>query len=335
MTSRAIGQFFDNSDLLFQFMNSFTVGLVTVNALCRGGVIAELLKGPAHPDELAERCNLPADKLTRLTKFLAAHELVYRAPDGTLTATDRTRVIHEMRGYFASNLLGTMAGTKLLEGIRENRIPFELQYGKPAFEYFASHLEEASLFSEFMGITTRMVQDFVAKNHRFEPFETVADIGSSMGHFLLSVLETYPETKGILFDLPDVVERAAPNVTASPSADRVRIVGGSFFDTVPSADLYLLKQILHDWSDEECITILRNVRSAINPGGRVAVVDFLMPDEPEPTAGMGTDIAMMFWDTGRERKRDEFEKLFESSGFVLSRITANPNGQSVIEAVPT
>ena len=114
----------------------------------------------------------------------------------------------------------------------------------------------------------------------------------------------------------------------------VQFVGGSFFDEVPKADLYLLKVILHDWSDAECIAIRRTIAKAIKSGGRITVIDDLLPEPPAPTGGLSTDLAMMISATGQERKLSEFEALFEAAGLRLDRVTENPNSQSVIEAVP-
>jgi hypothetical protein len=190
------------------------------------------------------------------------------------------------------------------------------------------------MFGDFMGYMTRRILKFILSKHRFEPFAAVADIGGSLGDFLLAILEHHPGTQGILFDRPEVVEMARPGIGASQLAARIELVGGNFFEAVPSADLYVMKQILHDWHDDECLQILRNIRAAINPGGRLAVIDHLLAEVPTPDEGQATDISMMVWDTGRERKQLEFEALFAVSGFRLDRISRNPNGHSVIEAVP-
>ena len=115
--------------------------------------------------------------------------------------------------------------------------------------------------------------------------------------------------------------------------DRVEIIGDNFFEAVPAGDLYLLKMILHDWNDDECVTILKRIREAIRPGGRVAVIDYVLPETPRHHSGMAMDIAMLVWATGRERKLSEFKALFDAAGFVFDRITENPLGQSVVEAV--
>ena len=184
-----------------------------------------------------------------------------------------------------------------------------------------------------MGLMTRRMERFIFSQHRFGPFATVADIGGSMGDFVLAMLREYPGTRGVLFDRPDVVELARPAIAASPMADRVDLVGGSFFDSVPAADLYTLKQILHDWDDHEATAILRCIRAHMNRAARVAIIDHVLGDVPEPTESLATDIAMMLWDTGRERRLGEFSALCAQAGFRIDRLTRNPNGHSVIEVV--
>src|SRR5690606_1010846 len=113
------------------------------------------------------------------------------------------------------------------------------------------------------------------------------------GGMLLSLLERYREASGILFDLPHVISRVGKTVKESPGGERVELIGGSFFESVPSADLYLLRQVLHDWTDEECVRILDSIAEAMDAQGRVAVIEHVLPEIPEPTEGLSTDIAMM------------------------------------------
>ena len=334
MGTGAIGRFFDNADDIFNWLNDNSVAVSVINLVNRAGVTDHLLEGPATVAELAGRADLPVDKLERMLNFLVGHELLAMRNDGRLEATQRTANMHEAASYFQSVEFGKLAGVKLLPALREGKTPFELYFGQPVFEYFSANPQDAAIFADFMGFMTRRVERFLFAAHRFEAFETVADIGGSMGDLLLAILSEYPGTKGILFDLPAVVEIARPKVEASPLADRVQVVGGSFFEGVPPADLYTMKQILHDWDDEECIRILKSIRAAIKPGGRLAVIDHIISEVPAPEEALSTDIAMMMWDTGRERKLPEFEALFAASGFAIGRVTQNTNGHSVIEAVP-
>ena len=330
-----IGDNFDSLDDLFLWGNNVIFGTAVINALIEGGVIAELLAGPAGVEELASNCSLPVDELARMIDFLLAHELVERGADGLVHATARTARMQEAAAYFRHLSVSKTASNGLLEALRTpGKTAFEVGFNQPIFEYFKSHPAGAAAFADFMGFMTRRVERFIFRQHRFEPFATVADIGGSNGDLLLGMLEHYPDTQGILFDMPEVVANARGRIEASPLADRVEIVGGSFFESVPAADLYLLKQILHDWDDEECLAILRSIRTSIAQDGRLAVIDHLLAEVPQPTESLVTDIAMLIYDSGRERKQSEFEALFAKSGFRLDRITRNPSGHSVIEAVP-
>jgi hypothetical protein len=186
-----------------------------------------------------------------------------------------------------------------------------------------------------MTLTTRRDHDAIFRLHSFQPFDLVVDIGGSQGVLLMELLERFPRSRGILFDLPETAENARKHFERSEIGSRIDAVGGDFFKKVPEGgDLYLLKQILHDWSDGECRSILRNVRKAMDSNGRIAVLDRLLSEVPEPGDAIEADIYMLLFTTGRERKLSEFGTLFEESGFRLDRMTRNAAGASVIEAVP-
>lgn len=332
---QSIGTNFDDPDKLFNWMHDAYCCAIISTALWRGGVLDELLKGPVSVAEIAQRCSLNTDKLTRVLDFLVGHEIVAKQAGGKFAPTDRTRMLHSAAGTLAAMETEAFAGSKLLPAMREEGVtPFQLHFGEPVFPYFTSNAAAAVEFGAHMSFMTMRDMRFVFANHEFKPFKTVADIGGSMGDLLLGLLSKYPDAEGILFDLPDVVEIARPAISSSPAGGRVSIIGGSFFEAVPSADLYTLKQILHDWNDDECRQILGSIRKAINPQGRLAVIDHLLGETPQPNEAQSTDIAMLIWDTGRERKQSDFEALFADTGFKLDRITRNPNGHSVIEAIP-
>jgi len=185
-----------------------------------------------------------------------------------------------------------------------------------------------------MQFGTRLVEQLMFNEHCFQPFHVAVDVGGNHGQLLLRLLEEFPESRGILFDLPEVIAQAAADIASVAQGERIKAVGGDFFAEVPAGDLYLLKQVLHDWDDEECVAILKNVRAAIAPRGRIAVIDHLLPEVPRPSAAQSYDVAMMIMTTGRERKYSEFEALFRAAGFRLDRLTGNPGAQVVIEAVP-
>jgi hypothetical protein len=142
--------------------------------------------------------------------------------------------------------------------------------------------------------------------------------------------------KGILFDLPAVVERARTNIETSGLADRCRLVAGNFFESVPAgADAYLMRHIIHDWDEDQSITILKNCRKIMGNRGRLLVVEGVVPPRNEPSISKFFDLAMLVLPGGMERTEPEYRRLFEASGFRLTRIVPTKTWISVIEGEPT
>ncbi len=154
-------------------------------------------------------------------------------------------------------------------------------------------------------------------------------MGGGQGSLLAAVLRQYHDVSGTLFDQPHVVGASAP----ADLAGRWSAVGGSFFEAVPPGDCYLLKWILHDWSDNQCATILRRCRESLRPDGVVLVVELLLdrPGHERFTALM--DLQMLVVAGGRERTEAEFGALFERAGLRLSRVLDTGTPFVVLEAV--
>lgn len=320
-----------------QFFSAIDRTLKTMSVLkltLQAGIIEHLEDEPVTITELASRCGLPADKLSRIVNFLAAEEILGLSADGRVEHTGCSRCLPEFASMILCMSLTMEAGADLYPALRNQITPYEERFGKPIFEHFADNPDAAAFFADFMQFGTRRLENFIFTQHRFQPFQVAVDVGGSHGQLLFRLLAEYPGSRGILFDLPEVIAQAAAGVASAAQGERVEVVGGDFFVEVPAGDLYLLKQVLHDWDDEECVAILKNLRAAINPGGRIAVIDHLLPEVPTPSAAQSYDIAMMIMTTGRERKRSEFEAVFQAAGFRLDKLTGNPGAQVVMEAVP-
>jgi hypothetical protein len=317
----------------FWWLNNSISSHLVLYAANRAGLFERLGEAPVTPEELCAGCGIPPDKLERLLYFLAAEEVITLLPDGRVQGTAASRMVPGMQSMLANFIHGFEAGIPMYEALQKGCTPYEARFGKPVFQYFAEHPEQAESFAGLMAYMSGLVEEFVFTQHKFEPFTVAADIGGNHGGLLLKLLDQYPGTRGILFDLPEVTAMVADAVVSAEHGERVELAGGDFFEAVPSADLYLLKMILHDWSDVECVTILENIRRAMNPDGRIAVIDCLMPETPRPSFGNAMDIAMMVWTTGKERRLSEFESLFAAAGLALDGVTENPAGQSVVEAV--
>jgi hypothetical protein len=291
--------------------------------------------GPVSAAEIAARGALHAENVFRVLRFLAAQQVIACDAQDRFRHTARSRLLqqHVSGLQFMREAMGAAQG--LAECLQSGRPAFECSFGMPVFEYLAEHPETMRYFADLMSRTTAVLEAFVFANHRFAPFELAIDVGGSHGRLMMALLANYPDTRGIVFDLPETAAQAAEIIARSPVADRIEVRGGDFFEAVPaSGDLYLLKQILHDWNAEECVSILSSIRAAIADSGRLAVIEYLLPEAPVPHPGFAMDVHMMVLSTGRERTLSEYVELFAAAGFRLDAVTENPQGLSVAEAVP-
>ena len=160
------------------------------------------------------------------------------------------------------------------------------------------------------------------------------DVGGGHGSLLISILERNPDMRGILFDAPEVIEGAKAAISISGCDDRTQLVAGDFFKSVPEgADAIILKWIIHDWNDEQCVTILKNCYRSLPENGKLMLVEAVVPATDEPHFSKFIDLNMLVMTGGRERTETEFEKLFADSGFRLTRIVPTESPFSLIEGV--
>jgi len=291
--------------------------------------------GPVTAQEIAGQGDFDADKVFRILRFLAAQQVIDLGEGGRFHHSARSRLLqqHASGLRFLREAMGAAQG--LSQCLKSDRSAFECNFGMPVFDYMAQHPEMARYFADLMKRTTAVMEAFVFARHRFEPFELAVDVGGSHGGLMMALLDRYPEARGVVFDLPHTAELAAGIMAQSSVADRIEARGGNFFEAVPAGgDLYLLKQILHDWNDDECIRILRSIRAAIRDRGRLALIEYLLPEAPEHHPGFVMDVHMMVLSTGRERTLSEYAALLGSAGFALDRVTENAKGLSVAEAIP-
>jgi ubiquinone/menaquinone biosynthesis C-methylase UbiE len=160
----------------------------------------------------------------------------------------------------------------------------------------------------------------------------IADIGGGNGSLLTTILNRFPTTKGILYDLPGVTERAKTNIERAGLTSRCSVIGGNFFESVPEgADAYLMRHIIHDWNDEKALTILRNIHRVIRPGARLLVIEGVIPPGNEPHFGKLLDLTMLTLPGGKERTEEEYRLLFQKGGFRIKRIVPTNAQVDIIE----
>jgi hypothetical protein len=165
------------------------------------------------------------------------------------------------------------------------------------------------------------------------PAGLAVDLGGADGAFVCELVARNAGLQGLVLDLPHAVPAATARAQRQGVGDRVTAVAGDFFRSVPAADVYLLKFVLHDWDDDACLGILRNVRAALRPGGRLYVVEMTVsPSDPSPVAAL-LDLTMLLVSPGRERELPEFERLLTAAGFRTQRVVPVVTPYQVIEAV--
>ncbi|KAK1437563.1 hypothetical protein QVD17_03357 [Tagetes erecta] len=224
---------------------------------------------------------------------------------------------------------------KLSDWVKGNReLPFEAAHGMDLWEFGAVNPEHSKLFNDGMACDARVTVSAVLEGcpHVFEGLGTMVDVGGGNGTALRLIVEACPWIKGINFDLPHVVSMA-------PVCIGVEHVGGSMFDHVPKADAVFMMKLLHDWADEECITILKKCREAIpQDKGKVIIVDIVLGREEDHEfkgVGLMFDINMMIYtNKGKERSAEEWSYVFHEAGFSRYTIKHIQAPLSVIEVYP-
>jgi hypothetical protein len=196
---------------------------------------------------------------------------------------------------------------------------FVREFGAMCFDYARTNPSYGAVFnqamSSFSTITTQWALAALAAED-LSQIRILCDVGGGHGHLACGFLGGYPHVQATVLDLPEVVGETdqlwAPKLGLS---DRCRYVGGDMFREVPPADAYVLKSVLHDWNDVECVRILANMRQAVARAGRVFAADFVVPGPKEPHFSKLFDIHMMCWGTGRERTAAQYAELMAAAGW--------------------
>jgi hypothetical protein len=307
-----------------------------------------LADGPLDAQQLAKATGTHAPSLHRLLRLLTTVGVLEELEGGRFAPTPLGEMLREDVPGSARALVMFFAGRFEQDGWRD--LEWSVQTGRPAHERtspgldwaaaIASDPEAVEFFDRAMATFAPHTAAAVAAAYDFSRFETLVDVGGGNGALLLGILRANPALRGVIFDQPHVAAHANACVRAAGLADRCAVVGGSFFEALPpSGDGYLLKHVIHDWDDDRAIAILRNVRAATPPHGKVLVVEGLSPARADTSpAGRGAaanDVNMLVATGGRQRSEAEFRKLYATSGFRLTRIVPTPSpAASLIEGAP-
>jgi hypothetical protein len=296
--------------------------------------------GAKSAADLAQATGTHAPSLYRLLRMLASQGIFAEDSQGRFALTPLAECLCDapLSQYAVALMMGDehyRAWGDLLYCVRTGKPAFDAIYGKPIFEYLAEHPEQAKIFDQamtgFHGPETQAMVDA----YDFSGINTLIDIGGGNGSLITTVLRKYPAMKGIVYDLPNVVARTAEHLKAAGLADRCRTIPGSFFESAPpGGDGYLMRHIIHDWTDDQCRTILGHCRKVMAPHAKLLVIEMVIPPGNTPAFGKLLDMNMLVLPGGQERTEAEYRALYQSAGFRLSRIVPTTMDVSIVEGVP-
>jgi len=305
----------------------------SVHVVAELGVADHIEDEVVSVKQLASACAADPNALDRVLHLLSTYGIFDRRGDG-YAHTDASRLLQSehpmsMRAY------ARMIGMPVIRASLD-QLEYSVRTGSPATQvvaadglwpYLAAHDHEREIFGQAMTGKAAADTAAVLGAYDFRRFDTIADIGGGRGHLLRAVLDTTATSEGILFDLPDVIE------TLEVGRDRLTPRAGDFFvDPLPTADLYILMEVIHDWPDAEAAAILTAVRRAASPGARVLIIENVLDDTSPDPRGHTLDIIMLACTGGRERTGTQLDGLLKAAGFRDNRVINTGGPLRIAEA---
>ncbi|MBV9708186.1 MAG: methyltransferase [Chloroflexi bacterium] len=289
--------------------------------------------------QLAQETGTQEAWVYRVLRFLAANDIFVEVTPRTFENTELSTYLRDDIPdsiYAIANMFGSEHHRRswglLEESMRTGTPAVELLYGMDIYDYFDMHPEEGVVFDDAMTSLSASADKAIATTYDFSRVGQLVDVGGGRGSLLSTILSHYPSLQGVLFDRPSVIEQ----VKTSSSTDLpYQLVAGNFFESVPAgADIYMLKWILHNWSDKQCRTILQNCRKAMHSQAVLLVCEqVVFPENNQGSVTKGLDLLMGLEQNGYERTQEEFRALYEASGFHLARIIPTGSIYYIFEGV--
>lgn len=312
------------------------------------GVFELVGEYPKHAVEITDRLDIDRELGYRLLRGLASLELLEEHPDRRFSITPAGEFLREdhpesLRGVALLEAGPTLTAlwTHLPDLVREGeQNAFEWEFGHSgSVEHREANPAHDRVFNEAMTSYSKMqsawTQEILA-DVDFSAVSHVCDVGGGRGHLLCTLLAEYPELEGTVLELPIVVEAEAELLAPTMGVeDRCSYVAGDMFESVPEAEVYLLKHILHDYDDEECTQILSTIRESAPADCSLFAIEHIIPEPGTSHFAKLFDLHMLVATTGRERTAEEYAALLENAGWAYVE-THYPENELIgaVEAVP-
>ena len=301
-----------------------------VHVIANLGVADAIDDMPMSADAIAAATGTHPEALARALRLLAANGVFeYRdglfahSPASRLLRSDHPQSMRELARMFGLNAFWNMIGD----------LEYSIRTGLPAanhvleggiWGYLSRDADASRVFDDAMTGKAHGQVGGVLATYDFAGVRTVADIGGGRGHLLRAILNRNPSANGVLFDQPHVVTQVA-------ASDRLATQGGDFFkDTLPTCELYLLMEVIHDWDDDHARQILSRIRASAPAGARVLMIERLIPDSDGPSFPRTLDLWMLTI-SGKQRSLDEYVALLAATGFRFTRALDTQSGDTIVE----
>ncbi|MFD0683215.1 methyltransferase [Actinomadura fibrosa] len=313
-----------------------------ISVAARLGIADVLADGPLPADEVAKRVGADPDATYRLLRTLSGFSVFEAGPDGRFALTPTGDALREdapdsMRGMavlMGHPLLWEDWG-HLLASVRTGEANLPKLRGMGAYDFLGANPEYAAVFFQGMGSISASETDPVLAAYDFSRFRTVVDVTGGRGGLLAGILAQAPDARGVLFDTEIATADAPAVFEGAGVADRATVENGTCFDPLPAgADAYVLKHVLHDFPEPQCLAVLKNVRDAIAPDGRLLLIEYVLEGNNERHIGNIIDLWLLLLLGAKERTLPEYTELFAKAGLKVTRAVPTACPVSIVEAVP-
>ncbi len=321
-----------------QLLQMITVGRMTAQAIgvaARLDFATQIGDGKKTAAELAQACGCNVDGVYRVLRALASVGLFTEAEGGfrntPLSSTLRDGPMSSRPlALFFCHEAHVKAWIGLDHSVRTGGSGFEHVLGKSPFELAASDPEIGKVFNDAMTAFSAAMGPAIAEACDLSGIDQLVDLGGGHGQLLATILSRYPTMRGILFDLPQVV--AGAKSVIEPMANRIEVIAGDFFREVPAAPAYIMKNVLHDWSDADALRILQTIHRAARPNARVILAEAVLQPGNDPDIAKFMDLEMLVAGGGRERDLSQWTDLLRDGGFRLERTIPTTSPAVLLEA---
>jgi hypothetical protein len=313
----------------------------SINVACELNLADILKAGPKSISEIARECHSHEESLYRLMRALAGEGIFREMPGKVFSNTRLSAALTDDEGSMKFMIRHQLHDANwemiglLNHSVTTGENAARKVLGAGIFDYLSQHPEKNELYNKAMTNTSDLSASAILSACSFRRFKTIVDIGGGEGRLLAKILQKNSKAQGILFDFPHVVAGADKTFDRTGTGNRIRIMGGNFFEDIPpGGDCYLMKNILHAFDDETCIGLLKTISRRMDRQARLLIIEAVISENNKPEFGKLFDLQMLLGtDGGKERTRREFDNILSQAGFRLKKVIRTVSPFSVVEAV--